>query len=101
QNTRPFDSASAFGARPSVMNLALSPNGTSVAYMVPIEGGGAVAYTLSLTKGSAPKRAFAADGKSYRLLGCEWVANDRLACRVYSIVKDPSAGLLPVTRIWA
>jgi dienelactone hydrolase len=101
QNAKPFDAASAFGARPSVMNLTLSPNGTSVAYMVPIEGEGAVAYTLSLTKGSTPKRAFAADGKSYRLLGCEWVANDRLACRVYSIAKDPTAGLLPVTRIWA
>jgi acetyl esterase/lipase len=101
QNAKPFDAASAFGARPSVMNLTLSPNGTSVAYMVPIEGEGAVVYTLSLAKGSTPKRAFAADGKSYRLLGCEWVANDRLACRVYSIAKDPTVGLLPVTRVWA
>lgn len=101
QDEKPFDAASAFGARPSVTDLRMSPDGTSVAYIVPAEGQGAAAYTLSLTTGATPKRAFAADGKVYRLQGCEWAARDRLACHTYSVVKDPRVGLAPVSRVWA
>lgn len=32
QSAKPFDAAEAFGARPSVAGLALSPDGTTVAY---------------------------------------------------------------------
>ncbi len=101
QNAKPFDAAAAFGARPSVTDVTLSPDGTSVAYIVPAAGQGAVAYTLSLTKGSTAKRAFAADGRAYRLQRCEWVAGDRVACSTYSVVKDPRVGLAPVSRVWA
>src|ERR1700730_19035066 len=78
QNANPFDSASAFGARPSVTSLVLSPDGTSVAYIVPADGQGSVAYTLALAEGSKPKRALSTDGKSYRLEWCQWGANGRL-----------------------
>src|SRR5207302_500050 len=33
--------------------------------------------------------------------GCDWVSNDRLVCRVYGILKDPSLSLLPVNRLLA
>jgi NAD(P)-dependent dehydrogenase (short-subunit alcohol dehydrogenase family) len=36
----PFDAAKAFGARPSVSDLTLSPNGESVAYLAPGDGPG-------------------------------------------------------------
>jgi hypothetical protein len=97
QNAKPFDAASAFGARPSVTSLALSPDGTSVAYIVPADGQGSVAYTLALAKGSEPKRALSADGKSYRLEWCQWVANDRLVCGLYKHLNDPTYGPMPVS----
>ena len=98
QNAKPFDAASAFGARPSVTSLVLSPDGTSVAYIVPADGQGSVAYTLALAEGSKPKRALSTDGKSYRLEWCQWVANDRLVCGLYTHLKDPTFGPLPVSR---
>jgi len=101
QNAKPFDAAGAFGARPSVTNLTLSPDGLSVAYLVPAGGQGSVAYTVGLAKGSAPKRALSVDGKSYRLDGCRWVANDRLICGLYALVRDPTFGLMPVSRTLA
>ena len=101
ENAKPFDAASAFGARPSATNLALSPNGMSVAYIAPAAGQGSVAYTVSLAKGSVPKPAFSVDGKSWRLSSCHWAANDRLVCSIYGIVKDPSIGLIPTTRLLA
>ena len=98
QNAIPFDAASAFGARPSVTSLALSPDGTSVTYIVPADGQGSVAYTLALAEGSEPKRALSADGKSYRLEWCQWVANDRLVCGLYTHLTDPTYGPMPVSR---
>jgi dipeptidyl aminopeptidase/acylaminoacyl peptidase len=101
ENGKPFDAASAFGARPSVTHLTMSPDGRSVAYIVPTQGQGAVAYTLGLAKGSAPKPALRSNGEPYRLEGCRWVANDRLVCYVYGIAKSADIGLAPVSRMVA
>jgi acetyl esterase/lipase len=101
QDAKPFDAAKAFGARPSVTDLRLSPDGTSVAYLTPVEGQGSVAYTLSLAKGSVPKPALKADGNPFRLGSCNWVSNKRLVCEVYAVVKDPTIGLMSISRIMA
>ncbi len=93
-----IDAAAAFGARPSVSALALSPNGTSVAYIVPTAGQGSIAYTLALSKGAAPRPALSADGSSYVLDRCRWVANDRLVCTVQAQVKDPIFGVMSASR---
>jgi acetyl esterase/lipase len=101
QTANPFDAAVAFGARPSATALSLSPDGKSVAYIAPTGGRGSVVYTLSLAKGSSAKRALSTDGQPFRLTGCHWVSNDRLVCAIYGLVKDPTVGLLPVSRILA
>ncbi len=100
-----FDAATAFGSRTDITNLRLSPDGSSVAFVTPIEGQGSVVYTLSLAPGAKAKVAFYADGKPFRMSGCNWVANDRLICAVYGLVNDHIAnniaGQLPVTRLFA
>jgi acetyl esterase/lipase len=101
ENAKPFDAATAFGARPSVSHLSLSPDGKSVAYIVPAEGQGSVLFTLSLEKGSNPKPALSVDGKPFRLQNCGWVSSDRLVCTVYALVKDPTAGIAPLSRLLA
>src|SRR5579862_296144 len=70
-----FDAAVAFGSRADIESLHLSPDGSSVAFITPIEGQGSAAYTMSLAPGSKPKAAFYADGKPFRLNDCNWVSN--------------------------
>jgi dipeptidyl aminopeptidase/acylaminoacyl peptidase len=101
QNTKSFDPASAFGARPSVSAMHLSPDGTSVAYVAPTKGQGSIAYTLSLAKGSVPKPTLSADGKPYRLEGCHWVSNDRIVCLIYAVISDAVIGRVGMTRVVA
>jgi dipeptidyl aminopeptidase/acylaminoacyl peptidase len=104
-SAKPFDAAAAFGARTDIASLRLSPDGLSVAFVTPIQGQGSVVYTQALAPGGKAKVAFYADGKPYRLRGCNWVANDRLVCAVYGLVADHKnnniAGLLPITRLMA
>ncbi|MDP8984681.1 MAG: S9 family peptidase [Pseudomonadota bacterium] len=97
-----FDAAAAFGALPSVSNLRLSPDGKSVVYIAPaMEGPGNIAYTYDLRRPHSSKPALRAGGDPERLTTCSWVSNDRLVCEVFGVVKNPSTGLLPFTRLFA
>ena len=96
-----FDAAAAFGARPSVLNLSLSPDGTKVAYVVPIEGQGSALITTSLEKGSRPVTALVSNGKPEHLTACYWISNDRLICDAYGMVKVNVLGPVPRTRVYA
>ncbi|MGO9802781.1 MAG: alpha/beta hydrolase family protein [Steroidobacteraceae bacterium] len=100
QADQALDAAAAFGARPSVSDLQLSPDGLSVSYLSPAQGPGTAVITLSLAAGAKPRIALAANGDPERIEWCRWVSNDRLACMVYAIIKDP-VGLLGYTRLVA
>ena len=93
-----LDEATAFGARPSASALHMSPDGRSVVYIAPTKGQGSIAYTLSLAKGSAAKPAVLADGKPLRLTSCHWVSNDRIVCLLYAAQRDPTLGIVRLTR---
>jgi len=81
-----FDAAAAFGAREDVLQLSLSPDGRTIAYVTPLNGQGTVVQTQALSKDSKPKVALYADGKKEHITRCDWVANDRLVCRIYGIL---------------
>jgi acetyl esterase/lipase len=83
-----LDAAKAFGARPRIEYVSLSPDGMSVAYVAPTTGQGSVVYVQSLAKGAslASKPILGASGKPERLGGCDWVSNQRLVCLVYGVV---------------
>jgi dipeptidyl aminopeptidase/acylaminoacyl peptidase len=95
-----FDAAQAFGARPSVLDLSISPDGTRFAFIAPAKGQGAVLYTGRFETGIKATAAMSSDGEPLRLRGCSWVSNERLVCEVYGIVKDTSetGELLSVSR---
>jgi len=101
QEVRSFDPPAAFGARQSVSDLRLSPDGQRVSYIAPTDGQGSVVYTLNLDKGARPRAALRAAGKPDRLTYCNWVSNERLACEVYALVKDPTYGFLSFSRLVA
>lgn len=96
-----FNPATAFGARPSVSDLSLSPDGKTVAYIIPTTGQGSALFTLRLEKGATRKNVTSVDGKPERLRDCAWVANDRLVCTVYGVVPDPALGLVQKSRLIA
>ncbi len=95
-----FDAAAAFGALPSVSDLRLSPDGKSVSYIAPNGMGNAV-YTYDLDKKGNPVLAFLASGKPERISDCSWVSNERLVCEIGGVVKNPSVGILPFSRVIA
>jgi len=96
-----FNAAAAFGARPSVSDLSLSPDGMNVAWIAPSEGQGSVVYTLSLAKDAKPKAAFAAGGKPERVVSCGWVSNERLVCTLMFSRRDPVYGIEVLSRVIA
>jgi dienelactone hydrolase len=101
QEAKSFDAPAAFGARPSVAGMTLSPDGKTVAYRSPIQGAGSALYTLSLAEGAKPKLAVAVDGKPERLGHCFWVANDRLACYILANLTDPVYRVMAFSRVIA
>ena len=79
------DPAVAFGARENVEFIALSPDGTRVAYAVPrATGQGSRVMTVEVG-GAQPRDVIGVDGQRQRLGGCNWVSNARLVCTVFSL----------------
>jgi dipeptidyl aminopeptidase/acylaminoacyl peptidase len=98
-----FDAAQAFGARESVSDLRLSPDGMSVVYVAPATGQGSVVYVRSLAKGapSSSLPVITASGKPERLGGCSWVSNQRLVCVVYGVATNILLEPVPFSRLIA
>lgn len=93
-----FDAAAAFGARPSVWALALSPDGQNVAWIASREASGSALFTMSLAPGSKARGVMQANGHPDRLRDCDWVSNERLVCEIGFLRKDPDAGPLLFAR---
>jgi len=79
--------------------MALSPDGSRVAYITPLSGQGTAVEVLPLAKDARPKVAVSANGNPERLRQCSWVSNDRLVCELFWI--GPAPDLLPFTRLLA
>jgi dipeptidyl aminopeptidase/acylaminoacyl peptidase len=101
QNASITDAAAAFGARPSFEHVSLSPDGKSLAFTTPLKGQGAALMTLRLDdKDAKATVAMALTHDPDRINSCVWVANDRLACEIYSIV-SLQATLHSASRVFA
>ena len=82
------DPAAAFGARESIESIALSPNGQRILYVAPTRGQGSGVYTVDLATGES-RLTTGVDGRTQRLLGCNWVSNERMVCEVYGVSVAP------------
>jgi dipeptidyl aminopeptidase/acylaminoacyl peptidase len=100
ESAKPFDAAAAFGARPSLSDVSLSPDGASIVYVVPLAGQGSAVFTRTLGSGAKGQSAMIAAGKPERLEGCDWVSNTRLVCSIYWVAYFGGT-LLPFTRLFA
>jgi dipeptidyl aminopeptidase/acylaminoacyl peptidase len=105
----PAEVARAFGARPSVMDVSLSPDGTRVAYLGAASGRGTVLVVANVApdmkdgKVAPAKSALYSNGNPWRLTGCLWVSNQRLVCTLRAVMLDKAGNvdLLPVSRLVA
>lgn len=73
--------AQKFGARESVQQISLSPDGRHVAFISPGDGPGTLLF-VAPTDGSGVKLLVTLDGKPEQLARCAWISIVRLACTV-------------------
>ncbi len=81
------DPAAAFGAREGIEDIALSPDGTQIAFIAPGTGQSSALYVVPVDKSAPPRRVTGASGNPERLTSCSWVSNARLLCSIYVIQK--------------
>ena len=72
--------AAKFGALESVAQMSLSPDGTRIAYIVPLAKSGSALNVIAVNEGTP--RPILAAGENEKLQFCKWVSNERLACRL-------------------
>jgi dipeptidyl aminopeptidase/acylaminoacyl peptidase len=82
------DPAIAFGARENIESIALSPDGSRIAYVIPREGQGSRLYTVEVGA-TQPRGVINVDGERQRLGGCTWVSNSRLVCTIFGVTDSP------------
>ena len=82
------DPAAAFGARESIEQISLSPDGTKIAYIAPSKGQASQLFTVDLNANGRTSVALTSSGRPDRLGRCSWISNTRLACNVYGVISD-------------
>lgn len=87
-NAQKIEAATAFGARQSIEDISLSPDGTKIAYVAPAKGQASQLFTIDLNGDGKTYVALTSSGKPDRLGNCGWISNSRLACTVYGVVTD-------------
>jgi dipeptidyl aminopeptidase/acylaminoacyl peptidase len=95
QAAEPTHPASLFGVRQSVEHASLSPDGKTLAFLGPAAGQGSGLYIVPVDGSAKPKVVVTAGGNPERVDRCNWVANDRLVCRLYwvtNIIEGEGAG---------
>ena len=94
------ETAVKFGARESIQDISLSPNGKQIAYLQPVAGRATGLYVVNADGSTTPKLILSSDAKPLRLGSCDWASNTRLVCQLYAI-SDKSGQLLSFTRLIA
>ena len=94
------DLAAAFGARETIADISISPDGTKLAYIVPTTGQGSALITVGTGKDAKASIALTMNGDPSRLKDCHWVSNERLVCTIWGVVREPDF-ILPFSRVIA
>ena len=94
------NSASLFGAREGIEHIDISPDGRRVVYLTPGPGQSTIAVVQDLSGQSQPQAVVRTDGNPERLSWCNFVANDRLVCRV-SLLMAERGTFIPYHRLLA
>ena len=74
------ETAAAFGARQSVLDVSLSPSGTKIVYLAPGSDSAEIVYVVDLAGDAQPKAVTAQRGQDSELAQCEWATDSRIIC---------------------
>lgn len=77
--------AAQFGARETIQQISLSPDGRYIAVVQPDQGRGAALMVADLTTGGPMKGILRSSGNPDRLTGCHWASGKRIVCDIYMI----------------
>lgn len=91
--------AQAFGQRPAVTSIALSPSGNRVVYLSAGSGEETHAYVAEVG-GTEASIVTMTDGDPMELSWCRFVNETRLVCSVHAMVRDPRQ-LYEINRLFA
>jgi dipeptidyl aminopeptidase/acylaminoacyl peptidase len=81
------NAAATFGARETVEQASLSPDGTKLAYLGPVASGqGSALYVAPLDGSGEAKAVVFVDGSPDRLSNCRWASSARLICSIYGVI---------------
>ncbi|HWU96197.1 MAG TPA: prolyl oligopeptidase family serine peptidase, partial [Sphingomonas sp.] len=75
-----------FGAREFVQQISLSPDGTQVAMLEPVEGRGDALVVANLETG-ATKAILNSSGDPDQITSCRWASSTRIVCNIFMIEK--------------
>lgn len=97
------DMAKRFGARESVLQASISPDGKLVAFVEADSVRGAYISVVNLdgTGTLMPVKIASADGRPERVSSCRWASNSRLLCTMRAVLRLPEGDLANVSRIVA
>ncbi len=89
-----------FGARPAVQSASISPDGSRIAIVAPVEGSGSVVLVGPTDASSPLTPVLSSSGKPDRLTGCQWSTGTRLLCTVF-IIQEHDGAMLGFSRMVA
>jgi dienelactone hydrolase len=96
----PPDLAAAFGARESVLDISLSPDGTKLAMVVPGPSDMNILAIRGVADDSPMKPIMRSESKQARLDNCHWASNTRIVCSAYGVA-DVLDRKVPTSRLFA
>ena len=93
--------AAAFGARPTVLDISVSPDGTKVAVVQPLRKSEEVVWVYDLGENVERKLALSLAGEEEIIAGCDWGTDTRLICtiRLSRIIDGVRAGFTRVVAL--
>lgn len=89
-----------FGARESISDISLSPDGKRIAFLAPLEGRATGLYVANADGSTPAKMILTSDAAPLRLTECDWVSNTRLICDLFGLTRDVGI-ILGFTRLIA
>ena len=94
------EDAQAFGARESLQDLSLSPSGSKIAYIAPVDGHGEALRIVDYDGGGAVSEVFAMREPGIDITNCDWASERFLVCSLFT-AKEYSGAKLGVSRLFS
>lgn len=99
QDTSAEELAARFGARPTVLDISISPSGNKVAYISSDNATTEVLYVVDLENAAEPRALTSLDEPNAEMLDCDWANDVWLVCEVVGFQTSQDGVPLGFTRM--